>query len=176
MEDSSLFQAPALQVLWQAVTSDPMDFQSWTALLSQVYIMMLNVAVSVYEQIHYSAPTQHLAALCKGLACSQRLARGSYRVIGSPLARFATRASTSGDQVVRGVAPTPKSSKEHKESRFSRTYSKYVQKSDAPRCDHFLLRFRRSQWTRSPSIHHVCCMYIARPPQPLQIADVCHHL
>lgn len=30
------FQAPALQVLWQAVTSDPMNFQSWTALLSQV--------------------------------------------------------------------------------------------------------------------------------------------
>ncbi|CAM9329810.1 unnamed protein product, partial [Sphacelaria rigidula] len=29
-------QAPALKLLWQAVTSDPMDFQSWTALLSQV--------------------------------------------------------------------------------------------------------------------------------------------
>ncbi|CAN0313914.1 unnamed protein product [Pylaiella littoralis] len=36
MEDPPYFQAPALQVLWQAVTSDPMDFQSWTALLSQV--------------------------------------------------------------------------------------------------------------------------------------------
>ena len=30
------FQSAALQVLWQAVTSDPMNFQSWTALLSQV--------------------------------------------------------------------------------------------------------------------------------------------
>lgn len=29
-------QAPALKLLWQAVTCDPMDFQSWTALLSQV--------------------------------------------------------------------------------------------------------------------------------------------
>ncbi|CBN75000.1 conserved unknown protein [Ectocarpus siliculosus] len=35
MTDSP-FQAPALQVLWQAVTFDPMDFQCWTALLSQV--------------------------------------------------------------------------------------------------------------------------------------------
>lgn len=32
----SPFQAPALQVLWQAIVSDPMNFQSWTALLSQV--------------------------------------------------------------------------------------------------------------------------------------------
>lgn len=36
MGDLAYFQAPALHVLWQAVTSDPMDFQSWTALLSQV--------------------------------------------------------------------------------------------------------------------------------------------
>lgn len=36
MGDSPYFQDPALRVLWQAVTSDPMDFQSWTALLSQV--------------------------------------------------------------------------------------------------------------------------------------------
>lgn len=35
MTDSP-FKAPALQVLWQAVTFDPMDFQCWTALLSQV--------------------------------------------------------------------------------------------------------------------------------------------
>ena len=32
------FQDPALQLLWQGVTSDPMDFQSWTALLSQAKV------------------------------------------------------------------------------------------------------------------------------------------
>ncbi|CAM9734576.1 unnamed protein product, partial [Ascophyllum nodosum] len=33
---TSSFHHPSLKVLWQAVTSEPMDFQSWTALLSQV--------------------------------------------------------------------------------------------------------------------------------------------
>lgn len=39
-------EAPALQVLWQAVTSNPMDFQSWTALLSQVEEVLKQQTVS----------------------------------------------------------------------------------------------------------------------------------
>lgn len=40
------FQAPALQLLWQGVTSDPMDFQSWTALLSQAKVADILVLYS----------------------------------------------------------------------------------------------------------------------------------
>ena len=44
---TSSFHHPSLKILWQAVTSEPMDFQSWTALLSQVKLLYREIFVFV---------------------------------------------------------------------------------------------------------------------------------